>query len=93
MTSGTPSDPWRRRPSISESERTRAIASTALVVGAVLGLGGSFAPSAELRGLAWGVDGTALIMASALVRAVAVSGVSVSGRHFTGVGLGALPIP
>lgn len=38
-----------------------------LVIGAVLGLGGSFAPSASLRGLAWGIDGIALIVAAALL--------------------------
>jgi hypothetical protein len=30
-------------------------------------MAGTFAPSAALRGLAWGVDGTALIVASALL--------------------------
>lgn len=38
-----------------------------LVVGAVLGMAGTFAPSAGLRALAWGVDGTALIVASSLL--------------------------
>ena len=37
------------------------------MIGAVLGIAGTFAPSASLRGLAWGVDGTALIVASALL--------------------------
>jgi hypothetical protein len=47
--------------------RLRLTAAIGLVVGAVLGMAGTFAPSAELRGLAWGVDGTALIVGSALL--------------------------
>ena len=47
--------------------RLRLIAAIGLVIGAVLGIAGTFAPSASLRGLAWGVDGTALIVASALL--------------------------
>jgi hypothetical protein len=38
-----------------------------LVIGALLGMAGTFMPSDELRGLAWGVDGTALIVGSALL--------------------------
>jgi hypothetical protein len=49
------------------SERPSAVAPICLVIGAVLGLAGSFAPSASLRGLAWGVDGVALIVAAALL--------------------------
>jgi hypothetical protein len=37
------------------------------VVGAVLGVVGTFAPSPDLRGLAWGLDGTALIVAASLL--------------------------
>ena len=37
--------------------RLRRIAAAGLVVGAILGMAGTFAPSASLRGLAWGVDG------------------------------------
>src|SRR5688572_16775548 len=48
-------------------ERLRAVAAAGLVTGAVLGMAGSFAPSAQLRGLAWGVDGIALVVASALL--------------------------
>ena len=47
--------------------RLRLIAAIGLVVGAVFGMAGTFAPSAALRGLAWGIDGTALIIASALL--------------------------
>ena len=43
------------------------IAPIGLVIGAVLGMAGTFAPSASLRGLLWGVDGTALIVATALL--------------------------
>jgi hypothetical protein len=37
------------------------------VIGAVVGIAGTFAPSASLRGLAWGIDGTALVVAAALL--------------------------
>jgi hypothetical protein len=47
--------------------RLRLVASIGLVVGAVLGMAGAFAPSASLRGLAWGLDGIALVVASALL--------------------------
>lgn len=49
------------------NERLSPVAPVCLVVGALLGLAGSFAPSPSLRGLAWGVDGTALIIAAALL--------------------------
>ena len=42
------------------------VAPVCLVIGAVLGLGGSFAPS-SVRGLAWGLDGIALIVAAAFL--------------------------
>jgi hypothetical protein len=48
-------------------ERLRIVAAAGLVIGALLGMAGTFAPSAELRGLAWGVDGTALIVGVALL--------------------------
>ena len=48
-------------------KQLRPIAAAGLVIGAMLGMAGSFAPSAQLRGLAWGADGTALIVASALL--------------------------
>ena len=47
--------------------RLRLIAASGLVIGAVLGMAGTFAPSASLRGLAWGLDGIALIVAAALL--------------------------
>ena len=47
--------------------RLRVIAAFALVIGAVLGMAGTFAPSPSLRGLAWGLDGTALVVAAALL--------------------------
>lgn len=49
------------------AERLRAVAAALLVIGAVLGMAGSFAPSSALRGLAWGADGVALIVGSALL--------------------------
>ena len=44
----------------------RLVAASGLVVGALLGMAGTFAP-ASLRALAWGVDGTALIVSAALL--------------------------
>lgn len=48
-------------------ERLRVVAAAGLVVGAVLGMAGTFTPSPALRALAWGIDGIALIVASALL--------------------------
>jgi hypothetical protein len=45
----------------------RVLASIGLGLGGALGLAGTFAPSASLRGLAWGIDGIALVMACALL--------------------------
>jgi hypothetical protein len=45
----------------------RAIAATGLVMGGVLGMAGTLVPSASLRGMAWGLDGVGLIVASALL--------------------------
>ena len=45
--------------------RLRLIAAAGLIVGAALGIAGTFVPSASLRALLWGVDGTALVMAGA----------------------------
>jgi hypothetical protein len=47
--------------------RLRVVAAAALVIGALLGMAGSFAPTAALRGLAWGADGIALVVGSALL--------------------------
>ena len=49
------------------TERPSAVAPVCLVVGALLGLTGSFVPSASMRALAWGIDGTALVVAAALL--------------------------
>lgn len=43
------------------------LASAGLALGGILGLAGTFVPSDALRGLAWGIDGTALVVASALL--------------------------
>ena len=45
----------------------RSIAALALVIGALLGIAGTFAPSAPMRAIAWGIDGTALVVAAALL--------------------------
>ena len=47
--------------------RTRRIASTGLLIGGIFGMAGSFVPSASLRGLAWGIDGVGLIVATTLL--------------------------
>lgn len=49
------------------TERPSRIAPICLIIGALLGMAGSFAPSASLRGLAWGIDGVALVVAAALL--------------------------
>ena len=46
---------------------TRAIASVGLFIGGIFGMVGSFVSSASFRGLAWGLDGVGLILASALL--------------------------
>ena len=48
-------------------EQLRLIAAAGLVIGALLGMAGSFAPTSALRGLAWGIDGTAIVVACALL--------------------------
>ena len=47
--------------------RLREIAAIGLVIGAVLGMAGTFAPSTSWRGVAWGLDGTALVVSAALL--------------------------
>jgi len=47
--------------------RPRLLAPGGLVIGAVLGMAGTFVPSAAMRGLLWGLDGIALIVATALL--------------------------
>jgi hypothetical protein len=46
--------------------RLRRLAAAGLVVGAILGMAGTFAPASSLRGLAWGLDGVALVAAALL---------------------------
>ena len=45
----------------------RVLASIGLGLGGVLGMAGTLAPSDSLRGLAWGIDGIALVMACSLL--------------------------
>lgn len=45
----------------------RRLASVGLAAGGIFGLAGTLAPSAALRGLAWGLDGVALVTAGALL--------------------------
>jgi hypothetical protein len=47
--------------------RPQPLAALGLVVGAVCGMAGTFVPSPSVRGLLWGLDGTALIAATALL--------------------------
>jgi hypothetical protein len=49
------------------TERPPVAAPVCLVLGALLGLAGSFAPTPSLRGIAWGLDGTFLVVAAALL--------------------------
>ena len=46
------------------------LASIGLALGGAFGMAGTFVPSASLRGLAWGIDGVALVMAGALLTVV-----------------------
>ena len=45
----------------------RWVAALGLGVGGAFGMAGSFAPTATLRSVAWGIDGVALVIASALL--------------------------
>ncbi len=59
--------PYTLRGNEVSDRRLQFIASSCLVVGAALGLVGTCMPSASLRGLAWGLDGVALVVASMLL--------------------------
>jgi hypothetical protein len=48
-------------------QTSRFISSGGLVIGSALGMAGTFAPSASVRGLLWGLDGVALVVAAALL--------------------------
>lgn len=45
----------------------RMLAAAALVVGALLGMTGTFVPSVPIRSIAWGIDGALLVVGSALL--------------------------
>jgi len=45
----------------------KAVASVGLVLGGFTGIAGTFAPSAALRGLLWGIDGASLVVATVLL--------------------------
>ena len=62
-----PAKPSESLPTRSDSIPLRTVAAAGLIIGALLGMAGSVAPSAELRGLAWTIDGVALVVASALL--------------------------
>jgi len=50
------------------SERSvRRLASAGLAVGGVFGIAGTFAQTPALRGIAWGIDGVALVLASSVL--------------------------
>lgn len=49
------------------SDRHPLLASAGLVIGGILGMAGTFVPSASLRGLLWGLDGIALVTAAAVL--------------------------
>ena len=48
-------------------EPVRAVAAPGLVIGATLGMAGTFAPWPELRAVAWTADGVALVVAGAVL--------------------------
>ena len=48
-------------------QTSRLISCVGLVVGSVLGMAGTFVSSASIRGLLWGLDGVALVVATALL--------------------------
>ena len=47
--------------------RLRGVAAGSLIVGALLGMAGTFAPTAGFRGVAWGIDGILLVVGCALL--------------------------
>ena len=47
--------------------RLRTLVAVCLIIGAVLGMAGAFAPTDSLRSLLWMIDGTALIIGCALL--------------------------
>ena len=47
--------------------RLQLLAPSGLVIGGVIGMVGTFVPSASVRALLWGLDGVALIVATALL--------------------------
>jgi len=50
-----------------QQQASRLISAGGLVIGSVLGMAGTFVPDASVRGLLWGLDGVALIVASSLL--------------------------
>ena len=51
----------------SNDKGLRLLAAAGVGLGGLLGMAGSFVPSEAMRGLAWGIDGVALVVASALL--------------------------
>jgi hypothetical protein len=49
------------------NQSPRLMAPSLLIIGAILGMAGTFVPSPSLRGLFWGLDGISLIVATALL--------------------------
>lgn len=48
-------------------KRLGVVGAAGLVIGGLLGMVGSFVPSAELRGIAWGIYGIAIVCGCALL--------------------------
>lgn len=48
-------------------QTSRILSSGGLVIGSVFGIIGTFVPSADVRGLLWGLDGVLLIIAASLL--------------------------
>ena len=64
-----------------KDEQVSRVAAAGLVIGALLGMAGSFAPTTGLRGLAWGTDGIALVVGSALLGPFTSAGATCSWRR------------
>ncbi|WP_338466955.1 hypothetical protein RXV95_15695 [Novosphingobium sp. ZN18A2] len=45
----------------------KIVASVGLLLGGATGIAGTFAPTAAMRGLLWGIDGTSLVIAAVLL--------------------------
>src|SRR5262249_4863937 len=63
-------------------KKQRVLGGLCFGLGGALGVAGSFAPTDALRGLAWGIDGVSLVVASALLFVMHMR----NGRDLLGAG-------